>query len=195
MANWFHVALTGETDATQPIQYSEWKEAQERGHKRERGSQWKKNVKGKARNRCCDSPWKPWTLIARWRSRCKSAFPATVMIAGVVSASTSASQTVLRCTPQPREKQSITSRLRTPDFTLFFPFTHQIWRRGQENVVRNYCRWKKCCKHACVYPWNAILIAYASLRKNAESRVYVFVRCIVAINWRISLARENIIDY
>ena len=113
VANWFHVALTGDTDAT-PIQYSEWKEAQERvatQYKRGRGSQWKKNVKRKARNRCCDSPWKPWTLIARWRSRCKSAFPATVMIAGVVSASTSASQTVLRCTPQPREKQSITSRL------------------------------------------------------------------------------------
>lgn len=128
----------------------------------------KKNVKGIVRNRCSDSPWKPWTLIARWRSRCKSAFLATVMIAGVVSASTSASQTVLRRTPQLREKQSITSRLRDYAHRISFFFflslsftcSSQILRRGQRNSVRNYCRWNSISVR--VYPRNAILIAYAS---------------------------------
>lgn len=82
----------------------------------------------KGRNRCCDLPWKPWTLIAGWRSRCKSAFPATVMIAGMVSASTS-----LQCrlsllfslpshSTQSREKRVNLAlpRLRVLDFSPFF---------------------------------------------------------------------------
>lgn len=147
--------------------------------KQGRGFQRKKNVKGKTRNRCCDSPWKPWTLIARWRSRCKSAFPATVMIAGVVSASTCASQTVLRRTPQSREKtvdHFTITRSRTPNylFSLFYPCLSRIRRREQRNSVEIIVVGRSAIS-VRVYPRNAILIAYAS----GKMRIYAFLICYI----------------
>lgn len=180
-----------ETDAARPIQYLAWKEALAgRGLRSASGTSAKKNVKGKDRNRCHDSPWKPWTLIARRRSRCKSAFPATVMIAGVVSASTSASQTVLRRTPQPREKQSITSRLRDyvhRDSSLFFFLSaSQIRRRGQER--RNYCRWYKCDKRACLSAKHDSYCLRERTEKCGFTRShYLYSR---ELNRRIFLGRE-----
>jgi hypothetical protein len=92
-------------------------------------------------------------LIAGWRSRCKSAFPATVMIAGVVSASTLlVSQIVpLRRTRQSRWiKKTVDhtspqshSRSRSPDSSCFSPpgpsFLARFGWRGLENTG-DYCR-------------------------------------------------------
>jgi len=142
-----------------------------------------------------DSPWKPWTLIARWRSRCKSAFPTTVMIAGMVAASTSASQTVPRRTPQPREKQSITSRLRdyahrTAPFSPVLPVSLEFDDADRGTALEIIVVDTNAIS-VRVYLRNAILIAYASVQKNADLRVRVS-NCwyAVAINRRISLGRK-----
>jgi len=73
------------------------------------------------------------------------------------------------------------------------PCLSWIRQRGQGNSVRNYCRWYKCDKR--VYPRNAILIAYASVQKNAGLRVRVSNCCTQSRLTGESLLAENIISY
>lgn len=156
----------------------------------------------------CDSPWKPWTLIAGWRSRCKSAFPATVMIAGMVSVSTS-----LRCrlslllllpshSTQPREKKSRSHFIEITRALNFFPLCSFLYLPPKfgdvnERTPKNYCRREKYMSDIIsgrVYSQDAIFIAYAIMQKiqiyirvfshwSRITDVYPTEDILLTINW------------